>query len=467
MPAETNDAASQDQRLQAVLHAYLQAVDMGQAPDRQELVRQHPEFASELAAFFRDQDKLEKLARPMQAEASGLSATDPVADAPTLAPRTMDAGESPSTFRSFGDYELLEEIARGGMGVVYRARQVSLNRPVALKMILAGQLASGTDVQRFRSEAEAAANLDHPHIVPIYEVGEHEGQHYFSMKLVAGGSLAQHVDRFRQDFRAAARLMATVARAVHHAHQRGILHRDLKPANILLTFGGESGSQKTPSPPAPRPRSTGAEGRMKEAFLPGSSGEEGGKTALAVGARLNECNPLVTDFGLAKRLEARAGLSQSGAIVGTPGYMAPEQAAAQKGLTTAVDVYSLGAILYELLTGQPPFRAETLLDLLRQVLEQPPPRPRQINPQVPHDLETICLKCLEKEPQGRYGSAEALAGDLERWLAGEPIQARRTGAWERAVKWARRRPAAASLVVVSGLAVLALVVLGGALWYHI
>jgi serine/threonine protein kinase/WD40 repeat protein len=390
---------------------------------------------------------------------------------PTVGLEGAGAGPVPPALRSFGDYELLEEIARGGMGVIYKARQVTLNRVIALKMILAGRLASEADVQRFRTEAEAAANLDHPHIVSIYEVGAHEGQNYFTMRLVEGGNLADHLPHLRQQPREGVRLLALVARAVHYAHQRGVLHRDLKPANILLRRKSEIpnpvGKSEVRNPKAEGSRKS--EIRNPKLEGKGTSEIRSPKPEAAGGPglgfpvsdlasfpsdfefRISDFEPMITDFGVAKRVGG-SDLTRSGAIVGTPSYMAPEQARAEKGLTTAVDVYSLGAILYELLAGRPPFQADSPLDTLLKVRDREPDRPSLHNAGVDRDLETVCLKCLEKEPRQRYGSAEALALDLERWLTGEPIQARPGTTWERVVKWVRRRPAAAAVVAVSGLA---------------
>lgn len=299
--------------------------------------------------------------------------------------------------RVFGNYDLQGQLGSGGMGIVFRAYDRELKRSVALKMIRRGEFASAKEVERFKREAEAAASLDHPNIVPVYEVGELDGWHYLSLKLVEGTSLDRDTLRFQTDYRATAILLAKVARAVHHAHQRGLLHRDLKPSNILLDQQGE---------------------------------------------------PYVTDFGLAKRVEQDRKLTLSGQMVGTPAYMAPEQARGSSGLTIAVDIYSLGVILYELLTGDVPFRGQTPWETLRQAVEQEPKAPGAARAGVDRDLETICLRCLSKEPERRYGSSEALAEELERWLRHEPILARPSGVWSRGVKWTRRHPAPAALLVV-------------------
>ena len=297
----------------------------------------------------------------------------------------------------FGDYELLEEIGRGGQGVVYRAHQKSLNRTVALKVIGLGHWATEAHLKRFRREAESAASLEHPCIVPIYEVGERDGSCYFSMKFVEGGQLDEVVKREPMSLRRAAELIAKVARTVHYAHEHHILHRDIKPGNILLDAKGE---------------------------------------------------PHLTDFGLARLVETESTVTRTLEVLGTPSYMAPEQAVGNNAAISSVtDVYGLGAVLYQLLTGHPPFAGGTTFETVRLVLDTEPRQPRLLNPKVDRDLATICLKCLEKDPQRRYSSALALAEDLERWLKHEPIRARRTGLFTRGRKWVRRNPTIAVLVV--------------------
>ncbi len=318
------------------------------------------------------------------------------------------AHQVPDSVRYFGDYELLEEIARGGMGVVWKALQTNLNRVVALKMILVGQLATETDVRRFHAEAKAAAALDHPGIVPIFEVGEHEGQHYFTMGYVEGDSLADQVKESPVSPGLAAQLVTQISDAVSYAHEKGVVHRDLKPANILIDGQG-------------RPR--------------------------------------VTDFGLAKRVEVDSGLTMAGQMLGTPSYMPPEQAAGrQEQVGPRSDVYSLGATLYNLLTGRPPFQSADPVNTLKQVLETDPVPPAKLNSDIPRDLETICLKCLRKDPAQRYASAQALAEDLQRFAQGQPILARPIGPTERFVKWVRRRPGLSAAIGLATAASLTLLV---------
>ncbi|MEM0927612.1 MAG: serine/threonine-protein kinase, partial [Planctomycetota bacterium] len=350
---------------------------------------------------------------------------------PVMAP-TEELSANPSTNqalpREFGDYELIEEIARGGMGVVFRARQQRLNRVVAIKMILTGQLAREEDIARFYTEAEAAASLDHQGIVPIYEVGCHEGQHFFSMGYVEGPSLAQMILDRPAEAMVAAELCRQVAIAVSYAHGRGVIHRDLKPANVLVAR--DESSVRDPSD------SVG--GSSGGSLMRWSSGSNTASLACGIAK--------VTDFGLAKNVEQQSELTATGQILGTPGYMPPEQAAGRIDEVDAVaDVYSIGGILYALLTGRAPFQAATPLDTLMQVLEREPVAPRQLNAGVPADLETICLKCLQKDPKRRYDSAAELAEDLTRFLQGDAIEARPVTRIERAWRWARRHPAVAAL----------------------
>jgi eukaryotic-like serine/threonine-protein kinase len=306
-----------------------------------------------------------------------------------------DPGRATPMLMDFGDYELLEQIGRGGQGVVFRARQKSLNRTVALKVIGLGQWATKAHLKRFRLEAEAAARLEHPGIVPIHEVGQRDGSCYFSMKFVEGGQLDEVVRREPMPIPPAVKLIAKVARTVHYTHEHGILHRDIKPGNILLDAKGE---------------------------------------------------PHLTDFGLARLVESESSVTHTLDVLGTPSYMAPEQAVGNNAhVTGATDVYGLGAVLYQLLTGQPPFAGGTTYETIKLLLDTEPRQPRLLNPKIDRDLSTICLKCLEKDPKRRYSSALALAEDLERWLKHEPIQARRTGIFIRGQKWMRRNPASALL----------------------
>src|SRR5438309_1906481 len=335
--------------------------------------------------------------------ASSMPATTPDDVAPGSGKKTVRAA---TMLGELGDYELLDEVGRGGQGVVFRARQKSLNRTVALKVISLGQWASKAHLKRFRLEAEAAARLEHPGIVPIHEVGERDGSCYFSMKFVEGGQLDEVVRRAPMSIRQAAELIAKVARTVHYAHEHGILHRDIKPGNILLDQKGE---------------------------------------------------PQLTDFGLARLVETESTMTRTLDVLGTPSYMAPEQATGNNAAVSSVtDVYGLGAVLYQLLTGQPPFAGGATYETIKLLLDTEPRQPRLLNPKIDRDLSTICLKCLEKDPKRRYFSALALAEDLERWLKHEPIVARRTGPFTRGMKWVRRNPTsgllAASLIALTAAA---------------
>lgn len=364
--------STSDERLGAILGAMTDDLRQGRSPDVAALAREHPDLAQDLQTLWAAVLVAEGVA------AEGLSGE--VVEAPPLTVSQPGgrlcgaAAPRPHLPRTFGDYELLEELGRGGMGVVYRARQVSLGRIVALKLMLRGELATADDLARFRSEAQAAARLDHPHIVRVLEVGEHAGQPYFTMQYIGGTTLSRRLADGPLPPREAAELLLPVCQAIDFAHGQGVLHRDLKPSNILIDEQGR---------------------------------------------------PHVSDFGLAKRVEGDARLTRTGAILGTPAYMPPEQAAGARGkLTPASDVYSLGAILYQMLTGRPPLEAASPMDTLLLVLEQEPLPPRLVNPRADRELELMAVKCLQKPPELRYASAAALARDLQAYLADEPISAR-------------------------------------------
>jgi WD40 repeat protein/tRNA A-37 threonylcarbamoyl transferase component Bud32 len=425
MGEERFSLGEMDERLNEVLLEYLESAERGNPQDPDELLARNPEFASELKEYLETWNRLEGLAAPLRwvaeavldAEAVNGDTPVPISDAT----RETSAAHAARP-KTFGDYEVREEIGRGGMCVVYKAWHRTLHRLVALKTVRGSRLEDEDALRRFCNEAETVAALEHPNIVPIHEIGEEEGQLFFSMKLLEGGSLKDRLAGFTADPTAAARLLATAARAVGYAHRRGVLHRDLKPSNVLLD----------------------AEGR-----------------------------PHIADFGLAKWLGSEDDLTQTGALLGTPSYMAPEQASPgprprpgagpgpgrgpYDGVTTAADIYGLGTVLYALLTGRPPFCAPTMLLTLEQVRKDPPPPPQSINPRVDRDLETVCLKCLEKDPARRYSSAEDLADDLQRWLDHEPVRARRATIGRRLWLLCRRHPGWATLAAATAVFVPALI----------
>ncbi len=389
MPVDAVEPSETQPQLGEVVTAFLDALGDGLVPDRRALLAEHSDLAPELEEFFAAQDEVAFLTAPLRAVACAAKIPRHETD--------LDSAPDPhliAVLEARG-YELLGAPTHGGTAVVHKARQRRLNRLVAIKTIGVGRQISPLDVERFRNEAETLGALSHPNIVPVLEVAEHDGRLFLFMPYLEGGSLADNIEAYRDDPRKSAELLATVAHAIDHAHRHGILHRDLKPSNILLDQSGE---------------------------------------------------PHVSDFGLARRLDMDSGLTISGAIVGTPSFMSPEQAQGRRtALSTSTDVYGLGTVLYVLLTGQPPFRGETALDTIEMVRNIAPTPPRILNPRVDRDLDTICLKCLEKEPKARYASAEALADDLESWQSGKPIAARPVGPLVKGWRWARRNRSLAGL----------------------
>lgn len=384
-------SGKREQLLEEVIADYIRACETGDSPDRRQLLDRHPGAANELRQFFEQRDRLNQMAEPIRGFADDLF-------------RAVGPGQQISYV---GNYELLQEIARGGMGVVFKARQTTLGRIVAVKMIVAGRMATEDDVKRFQVEAQAAASLQHPHIVSIHEVGQHEGWHYFSMDYVEGRDLSAFLRENLLPAKRAATYVCQMAEAIHYAHQQGTLHRDLKPSNILIDIHDQV---------------------------------------------------RITDFGLAMRVEGESELTRTGQIVGTPSYMPPEQAQGRRSLVgPASDVYSLGAILYECLTGRAPFRSDSVLKTIEQVIHVEAASPRALNAGIPRDLETICLKCLQKEPHRRYGTAQLLADDLQCYLENRPILARPVSAIERTWRWCRRKPVVAGLSALSAFAIAMLI----------
>lgn len=383
---------------------FLESVERGEIPDRQQLLDFYPEWHQDLSDFFKNHDRFFVADSGRQSK-STLRQDITLAPTPAEGKSNLVVSETTdsSTFaqRTIGGYEIVDEIDRGGMGIVYRAKDLQLDRTVALKMIRAGRMASESDVQRFRAEAQAAAKLDHPGIVPIYEVGTHQGQPYFSMAFIEGAKLDDFHKKNELSVRDACQLVRDVAIAIDHAHQNGLVHRDVKPANILIDQAG-------------RPR--------------------------------------VTDFGLAKNLEKDDGLTSTGEILGSINYMAPEQASARGDLVDRMtDVYSLGAVLYYLCTGQPPFETDNPVDTLLKILDAQPVSADRLNPELDAEVAAICMRCLEKEPKNRYLTAAEFANEIDRYLKGEPVQAMRSGIMIRIRQWSRQEPGLVGHLVGLGL----------------
>ncbi|MBU6173701.1 MAG: protein kinase, partial [Planctomycetes bacterium] len=413
-------SSSHEQRLNAAIAELLEAMERGETLDLDQYVITHSDLEDDLRTFFQDRLRFQIA----------------VAALPSAKSLTPAIGRDTS-LGTIGNYQLLKLIARGGMGVVYMARQLPLNRTVAVKMLLRGTDSMPDEVRRFQTEAESAAQLNHPGIVPIYEVGQHEGLPYFSMRYFPGGSLADLAASGPLEARETARLVHDVAIALEFAHQHHVVHRDLKPSNVLLDW------------PVDENPSTSNE----DCTSPLNDSD----SMMAGRACRGQPKPCISDFGLAKRLSEN-GDTQSGQILGTPSYMAPEQiVGSSASIGPATDIYGLGAILYYLLTGRPPFQAADPFDTLRQVCEHDPVPPSRLNPSTTRDLETITLRCLEKKSERRFPTAGALAAELERFLDGRPILSRRIGYCERSFRWSKRQPVVASLIV----AVIATFVAGG------
>jgi serine/threonine-protein kinase len=378
-PRETPTEADQA----AVFDAYVEALHAGDLAAGARLKAEHPELAGVLDCLDALDEMAPKPERPWDAPTTTEPARPPA-----------DPAELPSA--QFGKFDLLRELGKGGMGVVYLARQRDLGRLVALKLIRGSQLASTEQLERFQAEARMAAGLRHPNIVAVFEAGEVDGQHYIAMQYVEGRGLDDVLRSRPPSPEEAARILVQVVRAVAYLHGQGVIHRDLKPSNVLIDAEG---------------------------------------------------HPYLTDFGLARLLDGDSRITQTGAILGTPSYMPPEQAGGRREADVRSDVYSLGAVLYEMLTGRPPYRAETALETLVQVVESEPTLPRRLKPRLPRELELICLKCLEKFPERRYQTATALADELDRYLRGDPVEARPRGPLQSLVRWTRREPALASRVI--------------------